>query len=404
MLPYNLALKGRQNSARGETPGRQRIALGTRKSSKNKSGKSNKIPRIIQGLILLLALIGLGCTWVYVTYQDFIKTPLNLGETERIIQVAPGSSAKNVVHQLGQEKIIEHEWMMRWLFHRSGLEDKLQPGTVILTPDMTPEDLPQVLAKVGKYARKSVQILSGMNLYDIADRLQEQRIADKKQFLKLAFDPAYAAESGIPAKSFEGYILPGAYTFEAGTTTEAILTEMHDRWMTQWRKITTENRGAYERALKRVHDDHALVTLASVVEKEAVMDDERPVIARVFYNRIRKQMMLQSDPTCIYPPKKSGEKPTPARCRDKNNPYSTYVHKGLPPGPISMPSVSSLKAVILPYDGPDSTEILYFVARQDGSWRHYFSRTYAEHQVAVDYFLKGKKSKKPGNQLMINQR
>ena len=379
--------------------------MGTsRKTSKKKTGDSRRISRIIQCFIVLLALIGVGCTWVYVEYRDFVKTPLNLGEPERIVQIAPGSSARHVARQLSQDKIIEHEWMMRWLFRSSGLEDKLQPGTVILTSDMTPADLPQVFAKVGKYARKSVQILSGMNLYDIADRLQEQRIADKKQFLKLAFDPAYAAESGIPAQSFEGYLLPGAYTFEAGTTTEDILAEMHERWMVQWRKITSENRGAYERSLKRVRDDHALVTLASVVEKEAVMDDERAVIARVFYNRLRKEMLLQSDPTCIYPPKKRGEKPTPDRCRDKGNAYSTYVHKGLPPGPISMPSVSSLRAVILPYDGPDSTEILYFVARQDGSWRHYFSRTYTEHQVAVDYFLKGKKGKKPGHQLMINQR
>lgn len=344
-------------------------------------------------IVIILAVCGM--VWVHSEYKLFLRTPLNLGGTERIVQVSPGSSAKSVVNQLAKDEIISSAWMMRYFFHQSGLENKLQTGTVILTPDMTPEDLPKAFARVGKYARKSVQILAGMNIYEIAERLQEQQISDKKRFLSLALDPAFSAESGIPANSFEGYILPGAYTFEPGTKTEDVLAEMHQRWMTQWQKIIDENRGAYERALRRVENDHALVTLASIVEKEAMLDAEKRIIARVFYNRIRRQMMLQSDPTCVYPPKTLGEKPSPGRCRDKDNLYSTYVIKGLPPGPIATPSISSFKAVILPYDGPESTELFYFVARQDGTRRHYFSKTYSEHQIAVAYFLKGDKSKKP---------
>ena len=304
-----------------------------------------------------------------------------------------------VVKQLAREQIIDREWMMLWLLRHSGLEDKIQPGTVILTPDLTPSDLPMAFAKIGKFARKTVQILPGMNLYEIAQRLQQQRIADAKQFLAMALDPAKAAQAGIPGKTFEGYLAGGAYTFDVGVSAENVMDAMHERWMTQWRKIVAENRGAYEIALKRVPSDHDLVTLASIVEKEAVLDKERPVIARVFYNRLKKGMMLQSDPTCVYPPKYLGEKPSPERCRDVSNPYSTYVHKQLPPGPITTPSTASLKAVILPYDGVDATSIFYFVARQDGSWSHYFSKTYAEHQVAVDYYLKGKKSKAPSGTL-----
>lgn len=345
--------------------------------------------------LFLIILSFLGCAWIYHEYQSFINAPIHLGADERIIEIPSGSSAGSISKLLKKHGIIEHEYMMRYVFSKSGLENVLQPGAVVLTPDLTPADLPKVIARVGKYARKTAQILPGMNLYEIGERLQKLRIADSKTFIQMARDPARAVDAGIPANSFEGYIAPGAYTFEAGVTPEEILSEMHARWADNWKRLVDENKGAYESALRRHFTDHDLMTLASIVEKEAVVDKERPVIAQIFYNRMRKKMKLQSDPTCIYPPKVVGEKPTPERCRDPQNSYSTYVISALPPGPITTPSPASMRAVLKPYDGPDATLLLYFVARQDGSWRHYFSKTYAEHQVAVDYFLKGKKNKEP---------
>ena len=356
---------------------------------------SKKILLITKCAFILLILLAIACVWIYHAFQKFSHEPLKLQASERIIQIPAGSSAGSVARLLVKEGIIEHEWMMRFIFLKSGHAEHLQPGAVVLTPDLTPSDLPEVIARVGKYARHSVQILSGMNLYEIAQRLQVQRIADSKTFLSMALDPVRARTAGIPASSYEGYLAPGAYTFDAGTSTEAVLNEMHQRWVKQWNKLTDEYRGPYEMALKRLSNDHAIVTLASIVEKEAVKDKEMPVIARVFTNRLRKKMKLQSDPTCIYPPKQIGEKPTPERCKDPENTYSTYVIPSLPPGPIAIPSSQSLLAVIQPYSGPDSSVLLYFVAKQDGSWTHYFSKSYAEHQIAVDFFLKGKQQKKP---------
>lgn len=351
--------------------------------------------RWLKWTFVLLILAGLAVAWVVYDYREFAHAPLQLGASERIIQVAPGSSARTIARSLAKEGIIDSEWMMLYIFRNSGLADKLQPGPVVLTPEMTPSDLPIVLARVGKYERRTVQILPGMNVYDIAERLQTQRLADKKQFLTIVLDPVRATQAGIPAKTFEGYLASGAYTFEPGTSTEAVVQAMHERWIANWRKLVSDNRGAYESAIKRQMSDHHLVTLASMVEKEAVVDKERPVIARVFWNRLRKKMKLQSDPTCVYPPQTVGEKPSPARCKDATNAYSTYVIDGLPPGPIATPSSASLKAVLKPYEGPDATSLLYFVARQDGSWTHYFSKTYREHQNAVNYFLKGQKNKPP---------
>lgn len=344
---------------------------------------------------ILIFLAAIGCAWLYHVYQNFLHEPITLQADERIIEIPAGSSASAVADLLEKNGIIHHRWMMRYVFIQSGLQNKLQPGTVVLTPDMTPADLPDVIARIGKYARNSVQILAGMNVYEIAERLQKLRIADGKTFIAMATDPARATESGIPANSFEGYIAAGAYTFEAGTTPDQILAQMHLRWSENWKTIVKENKGAYDAALRRNLTDHDLITLASIVEKEAVLDKERPVIAQIFYNRMRKRMKLQSDPTCVYPPIKTGEKPTPQRCKDPQNRYSTYVIDALPPGPITTPSVASMRAILKPYSGPDATQLFYFVAKQDGTWSHYFSKTYAEHQIAVDYFLKGKKNKAP---------
>lgn len=352
--------------------------------------------RILAIFAILLSIVaGIGA-WTYIEYRQFIETPLSLGSSERVMQIPAGTHAKGVVDILAGAGIVENRWMMLYVLKNSGLAERIQPGTIVLTDGIKPTELPDLLARVGKYARLTVQILPGMNIYDIAHRMQENRIADETLFIGLSTDEAFAAELGIPAPSLEGYLAAGAYTFEPGVQPQEVIRQMHERWRSQWQSIVEENRGAYENAGERQMSDHAIVTLASIVEKEAILDGERPVVARVFFNRLRKKMKLQSDPTCVYPPKELGEKPTPNRCKDPDNAYSTYVVAGLPPGPIDTPSQASLRAVLKPYEGPDAFSLFYFVARQDGSKKHYFSKTYAEHQKAVDYYLKKKGTRPRG--------
>ena len=346
-------------------------------------------------VVFVIVILGACGGWVYRSYQQFLETPLSLGGDERVITIPAGATARDVVQILVENGVLKREWMMLYAIRQSGLSSRLQPGSVVIRRGMTPRELPEVLAHVGKYARQSVQINSGMNLYDVAERLQGERIADSQYILTLSRDPAFVAELGVPAQSLEGYLAPGAYTFDAGTSARDVLTAMHARWRSNWSEIVEANRGAYEQAMRRHLTAHDLVTLASMVEKEAMVDVERPVIARVFYNRLGKKMKLQSDPTCVYPPLEPGERPTPARCKDPQNRYSTYVHEGLPPGPIAIPSPASLRAALLPYKGVDDRQLLYFVARQDGTRRHYISKSYAEHQTAVDFYLKGKTSRRP---------
>jgi UPF0755 protein len=127
-----------------------------------------------------------------------------------------------------------------------------------------------------------------------------------------------------------------------------------------------------------------VITLASLVEKEAADRAEGPRIAGVFYNRLAAGMRLQTDPTLVYHPDRFGAKPTPAHRRDRSNPYNTYAFDGLPPGPICNPGPAALRAALQ----PERHDLLYFVARRDGSGRHAFARTYAEHRGNVQRFLR----------------
>lgn len=346
-------------------------------------------------MISLLLLIALTLVlWLHYSYTRFLSQTLSISQEQGIV-IEAGSSAAKVADILVTEGIIDERYFMRYAFYRSGLSRRFMPGTFIIKPGMTAADLAEFFAGIGKYALKTLQVQAGMNLYELADRIEKSGLLDSKTFLDAAFDSELLQKHAIGAKGFEGYLSAGVYRFGQGAQGSDLIDAMHQRWQERWNVIKNDHRPAYEAYIKAAWTDHQIVTLASIVEKEAVVSKEKPVIARVFLNRLGLKMALQSDPTCVYPPKVLGEKPSPSRCKDKNSLYSTYVIAGLPPGPITMPSEASLRAVLMPYAGPDADALLFFVARQDGTWTHYFSKTYAEHKQAVDYYLKNNKRKKP---------
>ena len=157
-------------------------ALRDRPATLQRIKNGYRMTRLIKWIFVLVLIVGIAAAWVYADYRHFVETPLGLDGMERIIQVPEGASAATIVALLDEAHIVERRWMMTYVLRSSGFANRLQPGTVILTPDMTPADLPEVFARVGKYARLTVQILNGMNLYDIAERLRTQRVADEKVF------------------------------------------------------------------------------------------------------------------------------------------------------------------------------------------------------------------------------
>ena len=239
----------------------------------------------------------------------------------------------------------------------------------------------------GRVVEYKVVIPEGYNLYEIGDLLVKHKIISAKQaFLDLALSPKAAQEfMGFQAPSLEGYLYPATYDFSKNTAPYSIA-----------KKLTAAHKEAFAKLLSRVgelpkgFDHHKLVTLASVVEKETGASSERPVIASVFLNRLKKGMRLQSDPTTIYGEWiKTGERLFNIRKKHllTLNDYNTYKIKALPVGPISNPGYEAMLAICEPKPG----DYYYFVSKNDGP--HYFSRTYAEHAKAVRRFQMSKKAR-----------
>ena len=266
-------------------------------------------------------------------------------------------------------------------------------GKHLLTDDVGPQELVRRLERMGAAARAKVVIPEGWNRFDIAKRLQALHVASQASFLESTTDPALLRELAVDGDSIEGFLFPA--TYELAMDSDA-------------RDIVRRLKGEFERRFAQLEQNHSMgrasletlfgwtrrdiVTLASMVEKEAAVDEERPIIASVFLNRLRdpafKRKVLQCDPTAGYgclvlrdrAPGCAGYagKITHAVNVDPLNTYSTYAHEGLPPGPIANPGTKSLQAVL----APSSTKYLYFVTRGE-TRRHAFSETIDEHNTAV---------------------
>lgn len=231
-----------------------------------------------------------------------------------------------------------------------------------------------------------VTIPEGFSRFDIADRLAARGICERDAFLAATTDPALLASLEVPGGSAEGYLFPDTYDFEKGTAPAEIVRRMVENFRARTASLFAEHAGAQQPS------PHDALVLASVVEKEAVAAEEQPVIAGVFWNRLRRSEFtphrLQADPTVSYGCRAlpasapscarfDGHRITRTMTNDGLNPYNTYRNDGLPPGPISNPGLGALRAAL----EPAQHDYFYFVAR--GDHRHTFSRTLAEHDSAV---------------------
>ena len=263
-----------------------------------------------------------------------------------------------------------------YLARVSRLSQRLQAGEYLFTPGQTPYQILCTLA-AGSTVRWSVTIPEGANMYQLADILAKGGWGERELFLKLMRDPEMLARYGVPAASLEGYLFPDTYQLVRGQNPKEIIGLMVERG----RKVRQELGGLRDNPLDL--SPHQVLTLASIVEKETAVPEERPRIAGVFLNRLRLGMRLQTDPTVIYGladfdgnlTKKDLSTPTP---------YNTYLINGLPPGPIANPGRASIVAVL----HPAAESYLYFVSKNDGT--HYFSCDLPEHNRAVCKYQKSR--------------
>jgi UPF0755 protein len=226
------------------------------------------------------------------------------------------------------------------------------------------------LLEAGKVIQHPVVLREGSTLADLARGVETERLAPADAVLRVARDPAFLRELGVEGESLEGYLFPDTYQLVRGMTPEDILTRMVTRMRDQ---ISVETLGL---ARSREITVHQLLTLASIIEREAADRREMPLISAVFWNRLKRDIPLQADPTVQYAVNKQGQ----ALTRDDlqvESPFNTYRRLGLPPGPIASPSRAAIDAAVR----PAAVDYLYFVAMNDR--QHRFSTSLAEHNAAV---------------------
>ena len=236
----------------------------------------------------------------------------------------------------------------------------------------------EVLDRLGRGDSLLLQVTvrEGLDRFAIATLMSAQKLGSESDWLELTADPSLIEDIAPEATSLEGYLFPDTYRFSPGTAPGVIVEEMVKNFRRQFGEEL-----AYIRTGLSVHET---VTLASIVETEAQLQSERPLIASVYRNRLVKRMLLQADPTVIYAMKLAGTWNGNIRKDDlkMSSPYNTYARPGLPPGPIASPGLASLRAAA----NPAASELLYFFAKNDGS--HVFSKSLDEHNRSVVIYQK----------------
>jgi len=322
----------------------------------------------------LVATVRICLSLILLWYFICLFVPPGNGSVVRDVSFPSGSGIRKLALELKAGGVIRSSWHFILLTRLRGQAHRLKAGEYRFNDGMTPDlILKKLVAGDVDYLKFSLP--EGYSSYQAAELLEQKGYFKRLGFLEKCRDRALLARLGLGASSAEGYLYPATYNLPRGGSEEQLIRQMVGQFEKKYAEVAAGGGGAG--GLSR----HALVTLASLIEKEAVSSEEKPLISSVFHNRLRIGMPLQSDPTAVYGVRAFAGKVSKGDI-ERPSPYNTYLIKGLPPGPIGNPGSDALKAAL----HPAATPYLYFVARQDGT--HQFSRTLAEHNRAVQRYLK----------------
>ena len=326
------------------------------------------------------AIVALGTLCVAVPISG-LYVPAATEPSVQVFEVAPGESVSSVARRLEARGLLPDRLgfgprVLVIVARLTGTDREIKAGEYELSPSLTPLEILERI-RTGAIRTLLVTIPEGLRIDEIASRLEGGGITSASSLVQHANDPEFAASQGIEAVSLEGYLYPETYRFRRDTPAPEVLQTFVKEFRSRWTEADRELLAESGRTL------HEVVTLASLVEKETAVSDERPLVAAVFVNRLSRHMRLQSDPTVIYGILKTrGEFDGNLRKRDlrEDTPYNTYTRNGVPPGAIANPTIDSIRAVLEPADVP----YLYFVSKNDGT--HVFSRSLREHVNAVNRY------------------
>lgn len=314
-----------------------------------------------------------------------------------VVEVTPDMSFTGIATALHAEGVITQPRLFRVYGMYRGATRKVRAGRYELADNLTPKQVLDVLVAGVKEKTIKVTLPEGKHMLEYFDILEAAGVGKRRELQALAQDAAFLKTLQIEAPSIEGYLFPDTYDFPLNQPAEKILQRLVARYRVVWREVAAAAGPALAETQRRMGwDEHKLLIMASLVEKEAVLASEQPRIAQVFYNRLTSATFvskrLETDPTIRYGCMVGSPGATSCKnwkitdrlrtlqLRDATNTYNTYQHAGLPPGPICSPGRGAMLAAMQ----PDGSGFFYFVGRNDGS--HVFSKTFAEHSAAVDTY------------------
>lgn len=320
----------------------------------------------VTGVLLLLGLVAAGgaAWWTW----RVLHTPVPPPAPGVVVVVPPGETFRAVTTRLHDAGVLPHPLVLRIYARVAGGDRSVRSGEFRFDTPLSPIEMLALLQSSTDTGRQ-VTIPEGLTAEQIATLLEERGYGGRDAFRCAMEDPQLLLEFALPATGVEGFLFPDTYSFDLTTPPVDIIRTMLQHFRTQAASLAAQREAAGMSEL-------AMVTLASVIERETGHPDERPLISGVFHNRLRLGMPLQSDPTVLYG-RGDGRGPITRSDLAAPHPYNTYVFRGLPPGPIANPGRAALEAAV----APARTSALYFVSRNDGS--HAFSDSLEEHNRAV---------------------
>ena len=336
------------------------------------SGISDNIKGITRGFTLMQKWFFRSlvvCVPIILWMAYFLISPLHINKADTAIEIEPGSSLRSIAFQLVDDKVLNEPWRFIILAKVLGQSRKLRPGNYNLNPNITPYQL-LISFVEGRATEGSITFIEGQDLQSMFDKMKANDVI--KKTMKPYESKAIALALEIPFDSVEGQLFPDTYYFSRNTPDIEILKRaykaMQKKLNYEWshRADNLPYKNSYE----------ALI-MASIIEKETGKSIEASQIAGVFLHRLSIGMKLQSDPTVIYGIGKKFNGDITKKDLLTDTPYNTYTRMGLPPAPITMPSLVSIHAAL----HPTKTDALYFVGKGDGT--HYFSANLTEHNQAV---------------------
>lgn len=328
--------------------------------------------RLLVGAFALFLLAGVaGAAWLWIQFE----TPRGPADRDSIVRIPEGSSVIHISSILKRERLISSPWLFQLYVRFSGTAGRLKAGEYRFQGPLSISELADKLYR-GDFYYHRVTIPEGRNLQEIAEIFVAAGFGSIEGFNEIFRETGLVSRIDSEATDLEGYLFPDTYSLLRGTSEREIVTTMVNRFQRSWSEAEEARARQLQMTVREV------VTLASLIEKETGIPEERSLVSSVFHNRLARNMRLACDPTVIYAVKQVKEYDGVINQSDLalDSPYNTYLYPGLPPGPIANPGQEAIQSALY----PEESDFLYFVSKNDGS--HYFSTSYRDHSRAVQQY------------------